>query len=341
MTIGVVGTPVNQNDNTSLTAQAGSNRLVVDLCWNRRTGATSLSTVLWNGNTRSPTTTGDDTAGNSRSGTGIAIFKEAEIGGASNMDMTWVTNSPSSHGQMAVTVQDADQTTTVRSSASANPVITGDSVNCVVALTATAGDLLLAVLVNRNGATFTLNNGWTQLASATNGDGGRYIYAYKIATGSSDNFSVTQNVADAWQASAVALIQVSAGGAAITVDYGGLCLEGQTVNLLASDLAVMPVTHGQLALEGQELPFILTQPGDDTDLVLEGQQIALLAQALIDVASGDLCLEGQQVGLLASVAIMVDAGQMALDGRLVDLVATGIAANGDGGLLINRRRRRC
>jgi len=210
--IGVLGTPANQNDNTSYTAVAGSNRVVVTTAWSRRTGATSLNNVVWNSITRSPETTGNDAAGNDRSGTGIAIFKESEIGGASNMNLVWVTDSPASAGQMPITVGDVDQTTTVRSSASANDVTTGNPTTAVITISATAGDQILCVYVNRNGATYTVNNGFTSLGTGTNGDGGRYLYLSKIAAGSNDNCSVTQNVSDAWQGSAVVLVPFSGGG---------------------------------------------------------------------------------------------------------------------------------
>lgn len=207
MSISIVGTPSSIANGASYTAGAGSNRVVVDLCWNRRTGAVTLTNVLWNSVTRTPTTTGADTAGDDRSGTGISVFLESEIGGASNATMTW-GGTPTSQGQLPVTVQDVDQGTTIRNSVSGN----GGSTAVTLTTSATSGDLMLAVIVNRNGATYTINNGWTQLDTGTNGDGGRYLFLWKLAVGSSDDLSVTQNVGDGWQASAVVLIPVSGGG---------------------------------------------------------------------------------------------------------------------------------
>lgn len=207
MAISIVGTPASIANGASYTAGAGSNRVVVDLCWNRRTGAVTLTNVLWNSVTRTPATTGADTASDDRSGTGISVFLESEIGAVSNATMTW-GGTPSSQGQLPVTVQDVNQGAAIRNSVSGN----GGTTAVSLTTSPTVGDLMLAVVVNRNGATYTINNGWTQLDTGTNGDGGRWVYLWKLAAGSSDDLSLTQNAGDGWQASAVVLAPTAGGG---------------------------------------------------------------------------------------------------------------------------------
>jgi len=157
------------------------------------------------------------------------------------------------------------------------------------------------------------------------------------ASGGSKSLEITGEFNSTFTTMIVALNEASA-GLSLAVDHGQMALESQSVNLVATDALVIPVASADYAMEGQEIPFILGQPGTEGQMALEGQQVTLLTQAIIDVVAAEYALQGD-VTLLAAGSIDVVAGQMALDGRVVDLVATGIASSGDGGMVYRRRRR--
>lgn len=131
---------------------------------------------------------------------------------------------------------------------------------------------------------------------------------------------------------------LAGGGDVLTVDSGSLALQGFDVALIFDEAYVIPVEHAQLALEGQEIPFILSQPGADAEMVLEGQDIQLLTVAHLDVDHGELALAGQDVGLHLTAGITVTAGQLALVGQVINLLATGLPSLGNA--MVTRRRRR-
>lgn len=111
------------------------------------------------------------------------------------------------------------------------------------------------------------------------------------------------------------------GSETITVDSASLALEPQNVSLLFDEAYVIPVVNASMVLESQEIPFILSQPGTHGELALQGQDINLLAQALIAVDNGSLALTGQDVTLtfVDARTLAVDSASYVLSGQVVAL----------------------
>jgi hypothetical protein len=90
----------------------------------------------------------------------------------------------------------------------------------------------------------------------------------------------------------------------------------------------LTVDHAQGALAGQEIPFILTQPGSHAELAISGQDISLLADNdfTLAVDHGQAAAAGQDVTLTAtfSYSLALDHAQMAFAGANVVLSYSGV-----------------
>lgn len=104
-----------------------------------------------------------------------------------------------------------------------------------------------------------------------------------------------------------------------------LALEGTDVGLLADDSVVMAVEHRQMALEGQQIPFIYSNPGTEGQLALHAQDIVLSAVSILPIDVGSLAMAGQEVDLRfgGNVSLTLDQNSIAFAPSIVGLTATG------------------
>lgn len=149
----IVGTPVEiTSASGSYTPAAGSNRVVVMLAAQKSGTGQTLTNIVWNGVTRTPTVTIADSAYGDRDGVGVCIFKESELpAGASTATATW-SGTPGDISIFCFTVENVDQTTTVRTSGSVAGLTDGSGYTASIDQTVTAGDLQLGVFAGRQNA---------------------------------------------------------------------------------------------------------------------------------------------------------------------------------------------
>ena len=212
MALSIVGTPANIASGGSYTPEAGSNRLVVLVAVAKNTPSVTLTNISYNGNTRTPTIQQTDSAGGDRDTAAICVFKESELPAGSTVATATWSATPTVSRIICFTVQDADQSTTVRGS-NGNYNI-GNTVTTTQ--TVTVGDLLIGGLAHRGAAgtnTLAFNGSWTESYDADNGDGGQFGAGYHVATGTSDGLDVTvTGASDDWAAASIAIIAASGGG---------------------------------------------------------------------------------------------------------------------------------
>lgn len=206
MTLGVVGTPANIANGGSYTREAGANRLVIAVAMQKSAAAYTLTNIVYNSVTRTPTVQANDTL---RDTVGICIFKESELpAGAATLTATWST-APTVQRIVCYTVEDADQGTTVRNTNTATGNGTAPSVTLA---SITVGDLVIGGTAHRaSTAGFTTGNSFTEVYDASNGEGGQFHSAYKIAVGTSETYSLTGGGSDDWVQAILAIIPYSAG----------------------------------------------------------------------------------------------------------------------------------
>lgn len=133
---------------------------------------------------------------------------------------------------------------------------------------------------------------------------------------------------------------LSAGSSfSLTVDHAQAAANPYDVNLIFDAAYVIPVTVGQASMEGQEIPFIVTQPGTEGSAAAQGQDVTLLAQALISVDYGGAAAQGQNITLLDVLSITVEHGQGVFSPSFINTTATGLVV-ASGVVLYARRRRR-
>lgn len=209
MALGVLGTPANIASGGSYTLENSTNRLVVFVALAKAVPAVTLTNISYNSITRTPSVQQNDSAGGSRDTVGICIYKESELpAGAASVTPTWSAGT-SAQRIVCFTVEDADQGTTVRTSNGAF----GNSLTPSVALSGlTVGDLCIGGMSQRSSsAGVTTNNSWTEDYDATNGDGGQFHAAHKVAASTSETYSLLTLAADDWAQAALAIIAISAG----------------------------------------------------------------------------------------------------------------------------------
>jgi len=113
------------------------------------------------------------------------------------------------------------------------------------------------------------------------------------------------------------------------ITSGQAVAEGFGVSLLFDQAYVLPVSSVDIVAEGQDIPFILTQPGVDADIVGEGQSINLLF--LDTVISSDAVAEGQAITLVfgGNTSITVQSADIVIAEGSVNLTPTGIVATSE------------
>jgi hypothetical protein len=194
------------------------------------------------------------------------------------------------------------------------------------------GKLFWFPFVNSSGLT-TLDAGWTEHVNQDVGAIAHGLATRDTDVTNSETFAEASwdiAVADAWGSISFVVRAPSGSGFSMSVDAGSLALSGEVVNMPFTAEYSIPVTHAPMALEGQEVPFILTQPGPDTELALEGSDIVFLTQLVAPVDAGALALQGYDVGLLQAATLQVDAAQLVLGQGDITLAATGVAATASG-----------
>jgi hypothetical protein len=218
MALSVVGTPLGfQNSGTNYTPEAGSNRLVVFVVLTKESPQMPLASITYNGTVRTPTVSISDANFETAH---VCIFKQSELpAGASAVTTTYTGGTPAGRRVVAYTVRDADQSTTVRNSAS-NSGVGQTSTTSHAGLT--IGDLLIGGDAHRSGGGggATINNGWT-LVDGVDINGGDSWSGFHITTGTTDGINITSTGTDDWAAVSVALIEFNASA---TILMGAMCL---------------------------------------------------------------------------------------------------------------------
>lgn len=208
MSLGIVGSPAQVSSGGNYTPGAGSNRLVLMIAFAKgASAAPSLTNIAYNSVTRTPAVGADDGAGGNRDGIGICIFKESELpAGAQAVTPTW-SIAPAAQTILCYTIQDADQTTTVRTTANTF----GNSTSVSLNLTGlTVGDLCIGGTALRGnvGGAITTNNSWAEDLDVNVGTGAAHA-ANLIADGTPETYSASFSTND-HAAAAIAIIAAAA-----------------------------------------------------------------------------------------------------------------------------------
>lgn len=171
----------------------------------------------------------------------------------------------------------------------------------------------------------------------TQGDGsGRFSRTFArlawTGSGATGDMEATASAAVTDKHAFAVIFNPPAASYTLPVDQGSLTLQGQsigmnlTTTITAGQLALGPsiigtlfdqaytisIVHTPLALEGQDIPFIMTQPGSHGQLVLEGQEVGMITAGVMAVDVGQLTLQGQDVAM--NLTMNITAGQLALRG---------------------------
>jgi len=112
------------------------------------------------------------------------------------------------------------------------------------------------------------------------------------------------------------------GNTNLTVEYASAVLEPFVIQLNTTETFTLPVTAATGVAELQDLPFILTNPGEDASFVLQGSDVQLLFNEQfslsVDPASGTGA--GQNITLNAGFSLPVDYAQLVLAAQDVSMI---------------------
>lgn len=335
----------------NITIASNSNRVAIcKVIW-RQTGIT-ISSVSGLGGTFTSLGASVNNGGNRV----VQLFKL--IAPSTGAGTVTVTFSDTWGADVAVVVEswyDADQTTGASDLTTATGSSTAPSSGAVPNVT--SNDAVTAMEVHNSGGTSTC--GQTNQHNADIG-AGSWAAGYVLGA-SGSTVSWTEQFSAAWAVAAARVIGAAAAGYTLAVDstslamagqsigtsfglgvtYQGLSLSPSNITLIFDQAYTVPVTHTPLALEGQELPFILTQPGTAGQLTLQGQTVNLTwtGNYTMPVTAGEMALAGQTItfSFADSRVITVDSGSSVFGGSEVGLTIPFVS--GGGRARTNRGRR--
>lgn len=112
----------------------------------------------------------------------------------------------------------------------------------------------------------------------------------------------------------------------VGVDSAQLAFEPSNITLPFDEAYVLSLEHSSFTIEGQEIPFILTQTGLDTAVAYQPQDLSLLLLEAVEIEHGQAVTEGTDITLTleSDTAVIVDSASLAVQGGNIVPVATGL-----------------
>lgn len=319
----LAGSLTSIENNGSYTADAGSNRAVVIMPHIGATGAAATINSVTFGGVSAVEAEQYCELGSEWGMEGCYYILEANI--PSGSQTVAVTVSAGTIDEVSIcTLQAVNQASPVRETGSAEAIST-TSVACNFS-SAVAGDFGFIVGHGARTEFFaSYTGGWTEALRHNIGTTRTHIVATKAPLSggtTADDCTTGAGGGLTGRKSTIWVAFADAGGSdtPIVVDSGSLVMEGQNVGLLFEEAYVIPVTHTQMVIEGQDIAFQLAQPYDEGQMVIEGQDVSLFNEQeySLTVDSGSLALQGQTVAMPLSFS--VTAAQMAMEQTIIHLL---------------------
>jgi hypothetical protein len=324
----ILGTPQNLNLGDSYTAEAGSNRLVVLVPLVSNTGAAATITAMSMGGVAAEEAVQYCELGSEWGMEGIYFIREANIPSGAQV-LAGTTSAGTLLDVACYTLNGMDQTNPVRAGmfSSMEAISTNPA---VVNLTgATAGDVCIIGGHGAQALQFSAyTNGYTedvrdQQASAV------WISASKVLVGgdTNDDCSMAAGGTSGRKSCCWAVFAQASGSSSDTplaVDSADIVIEQQNVTLISDVAYTLPVTTQECPLEGQEVPFQLTNVGQEGELVGIGQAIEHDYSIGVIVGSGVISSEEIASDETTHITLTIDVGFGVIERQTIVLSGTGL-----------------
>jgi hypothetical protein len=162
-------------------------------------------------------------------------------------------------------------------------------------------------------------NGWASLA---------LFYRDNVAAGATGALTSTFSISGHSSGYGTWLVRMPAAGVAddftLAVDHAPAVAEPSVITLTTSTAFVLAVTHSDIAGQGNQLPFIITNVANDGSAVFEASDVNIIAanSFSLPVTYGPVVFAGQSVALLAldNFTLPVTYGPVVFAGQDVALV---------------------
>jgi hypothetical protein len=195
-----------------------------------------------------------------------------------------------------------------------------------------AGDLILecfgathwnSAFTILSGTTWAPANSQTELFEAySSGTGGpRQIIAHLAGASGAQTLGYTPSAGQPGYAHIAIAVLAAGTQAVLDVESASAVVSGESVGLLFEEAYVLSLSHAQVVAEPQPIPFILSKAFDESAIVVQGQDINMLAEAILPVEAGQATVAGQDVTLTFDDVLHVVSADVVVRGSIINLIA--------------------